>query len=198
MTETPQAKPGGQDVINLLIADHREVERMFQELESTRGSADDAVKQRRRELVDTVITELVKHSVAEETQVYPQVQAKVSAEEAERAKHEHGEAEETMKVLDGMDVDDPQFEARLDDLMREIREHVAEEEGRMFPDMRRQLTPFELSEMAEKVQRVKKTAPTHPHPGVPHERGARLAAGPLAGLIDRMRDAATGRSASTD
>ena len=187
-----------QDVIEVLTHDHREVEEMFVQLEGLRGRTDEASKERRKELVDQVIIELVRHSVAEETEVYPKVQAKVSAEEAERAKHEHGEAEETMKALDGMDPDDPRFEAQLETLMREIREHVAEEEGQIFPHMRTVFSEQELVDMAEKVQRVKKIAPTHPHPGVPHERGARLAAGPVAGLFDRARDAVTGRGRESD
>jgi len=187
-----------QDVIDVLTHDHREVEQMFQQLEGLRGQTDEAGRQRRKELVDQVIIELVRHSVAEETQVYPQVQAKVSAEEADRAKHEHGEAEETMKALDGMDPDDPRFEAQLETLMREIREHVAEEEGEIFPHMRTVFSEQELVEMAGKVQQIKKIAPTRPHPGVPHERGARLATGPVAGLFDRMRDAVTGRGRDSD
>jgi hemerythrin superfamily protein len=187
-----------QDVIEVLTHDHREVEQMFVQLEGLRGRTDDASRQQRKELVDNVIIELVRHSVAEETEVYPQVQAKVSAEEAERAKHEHGEAEETMKALDGMDPDDPQFETQLETLMREIREHVAEEEGEIFPHMRTIFSEQELVDMAEKVQRVKKIAPTHPHPGVSHEKGPRMAAGPVAGLFDRMRDAVTGRGRDSD
>jgi hemerythrin superfamily protein len=187
-----------RDVIDVLTHDHREVEAMFVELEQLRGQTTDEARSRRKELVDNVIIELVRHSVAEETEVYPQVQAKVSAEEAERAKHEHGEAEETMKALDGMDPDDPQFEAQLETLMREIREHVAEEEGQIFPHMRTIFSEQELVDMAEKVQRVKKIAPTHPHPGVSHEKGPRMAAGPVAGLFDRMRDAVTGRGRDSD
>jgi hemerythrin superfamily protein len=185
-----------RDVIDVLTHDHREVEAMFVELEQLRGQTTDEARSRRKELVDNVIIELVRHSVAEETEVYPQVQAKVSADEAERAKHEHGEAEETMKALDGMDPDDPAFEQHLETLMREIREHVAEEEGEMFPHMRTVFTEQELVDLAAKVERVKKIAPTHPHPSVPHERGARLATGPVAGLFDRMRDAVSGRGKS--
>jgi hemerythrin superfamily protein len=192
MTETQR------DVIDVLVHDHREVESMFQELEQLRGQTTDQARDRRKHLVDQVIIELVRHSVAEETQVYPKVQAKVSAEEAERAKHEHGEAEETMKALDGMDPDDPAFDQQLETLMREIREHVAEEEGEMFPHMRTVFTEQELVDMAAGVERVKKIAPTHPHPGVPHERGARLATGPIAGLFDRVRDAVSGRSRDED
>ncbi|MGY1710767.1 hemerythrin domain-containing protein [Geodermatophilus sp. SYSU D00758] len=187
MTETRR------DVIEVLTHDHREVESVFVELEGLRGQTGEAAKSRRKELVDQVVIELVRHSVAEETQVYPKVQEKVSAEEAERAKHEHGEAEETMKALDGMDPDDPAFDRHLETLMREIREHVAEEEGQMFPHMRTVFSEDELVDMAQQVERVKTVAPTRPHPSVPHEKGARLATGPVAGLFDRMRDAVTGR-----
>jgi len=187
-----------RDVIDVLTHDHREVEQMFAELEQLRGSTDDAANQRRRELVDSVTIELVRHSVAEETQVYPRVQEKVSAAEAERAKHEHAEAEETMKRLEGLDPEDPAFDQELATLMREIREHVAEEEGQMFPHMRTIFSEDELVEMAEKVEGVKKFAPTRPHPSVPNEKGIRTALGPVAGLFDRMRDAVSGRGKQSD
>jgi len=68
----------------------------------------------------------------------------------------------------------------------------------MFPHMRTVFSEQELVEMAGKVQPVKKIAPTHRHPAVPHERGARLATGPAAGLFDRMRDAVPGRGCDSD
>ena len=110
-----------RDVIEILELDHREVEEMFAELEGLRGASGDEARDRPRELVDQVTSELGRHSVAEETQVYPAVEKKVSEEEAERAKKEHAEAEETMQRLDGMDPDDPSFDEELATLMREIR-----------------------------------------------------------------------------
>lgn len=190
MTETRR------DVIDVLTHDHREVEQMFAELERLRGTTDDVERQRRRALVDTVIIELVRHSVAEEAEVYPRVKDKVSAEEAEHAKHEHAEAEETMKRLENLDADDPAFDEQLATLMGEIREHVAEEEGTMFPHMRSIFSEAELAEMAEKVERVKKMAPTRPHPSAPDEPPGDKLLGPIAGLFDRMRDAVSGRSAA--
>lgn len=190
MTEAPQ------DVIDVLVHDHREVEQMFTQLESLRGSTDGALRQRRRELVDSVIIELVRHSVAEETEVYPRVKEKVSADEAEHAVHDHAEAEETMKRLDQMDLDDPEFEPLLETLIREVREHVAEEESQIFADMRQRFTPEELVAMADKVHRVKKMAPTRPHPAAPDEPPGNKLLGPVAGMFDRMRDAVSGRSAA--
>jgi hemerythrin superfamily protein len=182
-----------RDVTEILSEDHREVEAMFTELETlleARSGTDDEL---RRDLVDQVTIELVRHAVAEELAVYPAVKDKVNAEEAERAKREHAEAEETMKRLEGMDPNDESFGGELRTLMQEIRTHVAEEEGEMFPRMRELMTRDELVELGGRVESIKKMAPTRPHPSVPNDPGKRLAVGPVAGLFDRLRDMATGR-----
>ncbi len=183
-----------RDVIEVLEHDHREVEEMFTELEGLFGPGADA--DRRREVTDNVTIELVRHAVAEEVVVYPRVKQKVSEEEAERARREHAEAEETLKRLEKMDSDDPRFEAEIRTLMTEIRGHVAEEEGEMFPHMRTVFTDEELVDMGRRVDAVKKLAPTRPHPGVPNDALPRLATGPVAGLFDRLRDLASGRGQS--
>ncbi len=182
-----------RDVIEILSTDHREVEAMFTELETlmqTRSGTDDEL---RRDLADQITIELVRHAVAEEVAVYPKVKEKVSAEEAERAKQEHAEAEKTMKRLEGLDPDDASFEQEIRTLMAEIREHVAEEEGEMFPRMREIMSEEELVELGKQVDAVKAMAPTRPHPSVPNDPGKRLAVGPVAGLFDRLRDMASGR-----
>jgi hypothetical protein len=60
-----------RDVVDLLSADHREFDRIFTELEGLFGQTGPDVLRRKRELVDEVTIGLVKHSVAEETRVYP-------------------------------------------------------------------------------------------------------------------------------
>ncbi len=149
-----------RDVIEILTHDHREVEQMFAELEGLRGVTDEQGRTRRKDLVDQATIELVRHSVAEEAEVYPRVKEKVSEAEAERAKQEHAEAEITMKRLESLQPEDPAFDEQLATLMREIREHVAEEEGQMFRHMRTIFSAEELMEMGVRVERVKKMAPT--------------------------------------
>ena len=181
-----------KDVVDILSEDHREVEEMFRELESL-GVSDPAVQDRRRLLVDQVTIALVRHAVAEEVVVYPAVKERVSEEEAERAKREHAEAEESMKALERLDPEDPSFDQEIRKLMTEIRTHVAEEEGEMFPHMREVMSREELVKLGGQVEAIKAMAPTRPHPSVPNEPGPRLAAGPVAGLFDRLRDLASGR-----
>ena len=192
MTETQR------DVVDVLTADHREFDRIFTELEGLHGRTDADSLRRKRELVDEVTIGLVKHSVAEETQVYPRVEKQVDKDEAEHSKEEHAEAEETMKRLERMDPEDPEFDAVVAELIREIRHHVQEEERRMFTELRAAFSREDLVDMAEKVEAVKKIAPTRAHPMTPNEAGVRLAVGPVASLLDHLRDAVSGRGKSGD
>jgi hemerythrin superfamily protein len=182
-----------RDVIEVLEQDHREVEQMFAELESLRGASTDEAQSRRKAVTEQVTIELVRHSVAEEVLVYPQVEKKVSAEEAEHAREEHAEAEETLSRLEKLDADDPAFDDELATLMAEIRHHIEDEEGQMFAHMRQVIDEDELRKLGGRVEAFKKVAPTHPHPNVPNTPLARTAAGPAASLFDRMRDLATSR-----
>jgi hemerythrin superfamily protein len=192
MTETQR------DVVDVLSADHREFDRIFTELEGLHGRSDPESLRRKRELVDEVTIGLVKHSVAEETQVYPRVEKQIDKDEADHSKEEHAEAEETMKRLERMDPEDPEFDAVVAELIREIRHHVEEEERRMFTELRTAFTREQLVEMAEKVEAIKKIAPTRAHPMTPNEAGVRLAVGPVASLLDHLRDAVSGRGKSGD
>jgi Hemerythrin HHE cation binding domain len=166
---------------------------MFSELETLRGASTDEAKSRRKALADQVTIELVRHSVAEEVLVHPQVEDKVSAEEAEHARKEHAEAEETLHRLEKLDADSPAFDDELATLMTEIRHHIEDEEGQMFGHMREVIDADELRKLGTRVEGFKKVAPTRPHPNVPNEPLPRMAAGPAASLFDRMRDLATGR-----
>jgi hemerythrin superfamily protein len=192
MTETQR------DVVDLLSADHREFDRIFTELEGLQGRTDTDSLERKRSLVDEVTIGLVKHSVAEETMVYPRVERQVDKDEAEHSKEEHAEAEETMKRLERMDPDDPEFDGAVAELIREIRHHVEHEEGRMFAELRASFDRDELVAMAQQVEMVKKLGPTRPHPMTPNEAGVRLAVGPVASMIDHLRDAVSGRGKQSD
>jgi hemerythrin-like domain-containing protein len=187
-----------RDVVDLLTADHLEFDRIFTELEGLLGRTEPEALTRKRELVDEVTIGLVKHSVAEETQVYPRVAKEVDKDEAEHSKHEHAEAEETMKRLERMDPDDPGFDAAVTELIQEIRHHAAEEESRMFPELRATFSRDELVAMADKVESVKKIAPTRAHPMTPNDAGVRMAVGPVASLLDHLRDAISGRGSTRD
>ncbi|MFI6785288.1 hemerythrin domain-containing protein [Micromonospora sp. NPDC050276] len=184
-----------QDVVDILVADHREVDALLDELATRQGTPE-----HRRHLVDVVIAELVRHSVAEEAYVYP-VARKVlpdGDEIADREIAEHAEAERTMKELESVEPADPRFEELLAQLTSTVRHHVAEEEKELFPRLRAATAREELVEVAAKATAIKKIGPTRPHPGSPEHPPANKLLAPGIGLVDRLRDALSGRPTSMD
>jgi len=187
--------PMGTDVISLLVNDHREVERMFHQLENTaRGDGET-----HRTLSTQVIAELVRHSVAEEQYLYPAVR-KVVPDGDEIADHEieeHSEAERTMKHLESADPekDADDYQKYLHTLISEIRHHVEEEEKNLFPKLSAHADTAELEDLGAKLSRAKDRAPTHPHPGAPDKPPMNKLLDPGAGLVDRVRDALAGHGA---
>ncbi|MFI6737643.1 hemerythrin domain-containing protein [Nonomuraea sp. NPDC050451] len=183
-----------QDVIEVLVTDHREVEQMFSELDHMRG----AIGEQAKTLTEQVVIELVRHSIAEEQYLYPAVREHVpgGGKLADQEISEHADAEETMNRLEGLEPGDAEFWPTTDLLMSQIRAHVREEENDLFPRLREACAPEELTELGAKVQRAKKLAPTRPHPSAPDTPPANKLLAPGAGLVDRIRDALTGRGRS--
>ncbi|MFI9584735.1 hemerythrin domain-containing protein [Streptomyces sp. NPDC052236] len=181
--------PSG-DVIAELSSDHGEVEQIFTQIEAL-PSGDS----RRKELADQVTMELVRHSVAEEAYLYPAVREHVprGAELADRELEDHATAERTMKDLESCEADDPDFDMLMLKLMSEIRAHVMDEERNLFRLLRESCPPEMLTDLGDKVRQAKKTAPTRPHPATPDKPPANKILDPGIGLVDRVRDALTGR-----
>lgn len=112
-----------QDVVELILADHREFERLFRLL---RNREED-----RASVLATLADLLVAHAEAEEAEVYPALKRKApeEAEEIEHGSEEHSEGHEALLELLQADVDDDEdFEEKLEELVEAINHHVDEEE----------------------------------------------------------------------
>jgi hemerythrin superfamily protein len=181
-----------KDLIDDIITDHREVENVFNQIENTEDTSI------RRQLVEHVITELVRHSVAEEQYLYPTARQVLPDGDkiADHELEEHAEAEEIMKQLETIEgqAEDVEFSALVRKLIEEVRHHIEEEEADLLPKLRGACDAAELSELGEKFENTKKMAPTRPHPLAPDKPPANKIFGPGVGLIDRMRDALSGRN----
>jgi hemerythrin superfamily protein len=179
-----------QDVVDVLISDHRDVTALIGEIWSVK---DPMI---RRDLTDTAISELVRHAVAEEMYVYPAMR-KYLADGDKAVEHdveEHKELERTMKQLEDVDVSSADFDERLRELESTLADHVQDEESEQFPELRRRVPQEELVELAGKVETAKKLAPTRPHPAAPNSELFHKLVGPGVGLVDRLRDKLTGRA----
>ncbi|MFE1285710.1 hemerythrin domain-containing protein [Streptomyces sp. NPDC058751] len=180
----------GGNVIAELTTDHREVEEIFGRIDRCAPGDKD-----RKVYADQVTMELVRHSVAEEAYLYPAVRKHVPNGDAlaDREIEDHSKAERLMKDLEGYGADDPEFDRLLGTLMLEIRAHVADEEQNLFPMLRAACPPEALDDLGDKVRQAKKVAPTRPHPSAPDTPPANKLLAPGVGMVDRLRDALSGR-----
>ncbi len=178
------------NIIDDIITDHREFESVFTEIES---GGDPRTQP---ELVEHVIAGIVRHAVAEEQYVYPTAR-RVLPDGDKLVEHEieeHSEAEEVMKDIEKADTDDPKYDDLVRKLIADIRHHIEDEEEDLLPQLRTACPSDELGELSEKFHRAKQMAPTRPHPLAPDRPPANKILGPGAGLVDRLRDALTGRN----
>lgn len=176
------------DVITILKDDHRTVEELFQRFEATT----DRAKATRRKLADRIITELSVHAAVEEQILYPVTRAldEEAHEQTLEALEEHHLVKLTLAELEKMDPADERFAAKVKVLAENVRHHVKEEEGTMFPQLREQLSRNDLREMGEALREAKRTAPTRPHPAAPDTPPGNIVVGLVSGVLDRLRDSA--------
>jgi hemerythrin-like domain-containing protein len=186
VTDTPIQ----QDVVDILTTDHHEVIDLLQQIKISTDAGE------RRDLTDTVISELVRHSVAEEMYVYPAMKKYLpdGDQAVDHDVEEHKELEKTMKKLESVDAQSSDFTQLLADLENILRDHVRDEENQQFPQLRARVPREELIEIGEKVENAKKLAPTRPHPMAPNNEVFHKLVGPGVGLVDRLRDKLTGRA----
>ncbi len=130
-----------QDVIDLIMQDHRELERMFEQLRSEPDS--------RAGLVPVLTTLLTAHSRAEEAEVYPAARSEAGeSENVEHSQEEHLLADRLMLELGNLDPATAAFDDKLAELVDAVTHHVEEEEKTVLPGMR-SLTEERRAELGE-------------------------------------------------
>ncbi|MDP2290576.1 MAG: hemerythrin domain-containing protein [Actinomycetota bacterium] len=175
------------DAITLLKNDHQSVETKFAKFEAL---GDRAYKAKAAVVAD-VIEELSVHAAIEEMVFYPAIRERLTDEEdgVLEALEEHHVMKWTLAELDGMSAEHPRFDAKFTVLMEMVRHHVKEEEGELFPAVRKGFTRTELTEIGEMLKDAKASAPTKPHPGSPDTPPLNVLAAALTNPIDGLRNA---------
>jgi hemerythrin superfamily protein len=174
------------DVTQVLSDQHREVESLFEQFTAT------ASTESQQDIVRTIIETLSRHSAVEEMTVYPAIAEEVGQPAADSLLGEHQELKELLAEIEKLGVSDPAWEQKVLQARTAVQEHVAEEERDVFPRFRSEVSADTLDELGSKIESQWKAAPTHPHPNAPNTPPANKAAGPVAGALDRTRDAITG------
>jgi hemerythrin superfamily protein len=177
MTQT-QAK---EDVIALLLRQHREIRRLFTQLDTVTGDV-------RREAFRSLVRLLAVHETAEEEVVHPVARTAKGAELIVDARvGEEHKAKELLSTLDEMGPEAAGFDSLLTQLRRDVLAHAEQEELEEFPRLQAACSPDQLHGMATAVRAAEGLAPTHPHPGL-ESATANLLLGPPTAIMDRARD----------
>jgi len=117
------------DILEHLEQEHRKVEKMIADLESTR-----TIDQRTPILAE-LGDSLSKHMDVEEERIYPIVDERLGSAKAREAQKEHDTARDDVASLVEQ-ADSDGFAAALAQFKTDISHHVSEEEGELFPQLR--------------------------------------------------------------
>jgi hemerythrin superfamily protein len=155
----------GRDVVEVLVADHRIADELFDRVEQL----DEDAQAERQEAVDRIIRHLTVHIWIEEQAFYPRVRelGKDIGDETLEGLEEHHLLKITMSELEGMRPSDERFAAKVDVLLEQARHHHQEEEEELFPKVREALDGAAREELGAAVEAARRTAPGHPSPDAP-------------------------------
>ena len=121
--------------MEMLIADHREVQKMFKQFEKLKQQDDD---QSKRDLVDLTCAELKVHTQIEEEIFYPAArEALAEGDLVAEALVEHNSAKELIAKLQDSSTDDEEYAATFTVLGEYVNHHIAEEQDEMFPKLKK-------------------------------------------------------------
>jgi hemerythrin superfamily protein len=140
------------DPTKFLEKDHRAVETLFKKFER----APQKEPRAKRKILDQIIEELSLHATLEEQVFYPAVRAATGEDDLVlESIEEHDLVKGLLQQLEKMQPEEERFEAKASVLFENVRHHVKEEEGEMFPKVRKALAARELEELGERVREGK-------------------------------------------
>ncbi len=138
---TPRRSSGASktpknEAIAQLTADHARVKKLFKQYDRlAKAEASDKQKQ---DLAAMICAELTAHATAEEEIFYPAARAAIDKVELiDEADIEHASAKDLIAQIEASSPSDGHYDAKVKVLGEYIDHHVQEEEGEIFPKVRR-------------------------------------------------------------
>jgi len=136
-TGKPRKRNNESDAIEMLKEDHRKVEKLFTQFEKTDSDDVEACTA----IVEEACAALKVHAALEEELFYPAARAALEDEEdtalLDEALVEHDTAKMLISRIEGLDPSDPMYAASFTVLAEYIKHHVKEEEGEIFPKVKK-------------------------------------------------------------
>ncbi len=134
-------------VVAAVQRDHREIEQMIENVESSTGDA-------RRQAFDRLASKLKAHEHAEEAVVHPLAKDEGNAETVTELVDEETTASKALQQLQGMDVDSGEFDAAFAKLKKDVLAHAQQEERDEHPQILHDTSAEELERRAEQFEQA--------------------------------------------
>ena len=154
------------NVLELLTAQHAEVDELFDKLENDKGD--------RLTLFTELANKLAAHASVEEKIFYPAVMMKQTNELLQESVEEHLEIKRVLADLLSMRLDEDKFKAKLSVMKENVSHHAhEEEEEKLFPLLRKQMSEDELGALGNEVlAKFEQLMAGNPSKNVPAETAA--------------------------
>ena len=137
------------NAVDLLTADHRKVEAIFQQLQQ--GNAAQS-----QSLLAQLYQELSLHALAEENVFYPALASDTAMSgQLLDAFKEHGEMKAILGELAALGNVTDGLSDKLTKLQKMVEHHVKDEEGKVFPEARQVLGDATLQTLGQQITQAK-------------------------------------------
>ena len=120
--------------LELLEADHRKVEALFEQYEGEKESGEDT----KRPIAERICNELTVHAQVEEEIFYPWLRENLDEDDMEMLEEalvEHAGAKDLIAQIEGAEEVDETYDAKVKVLSEYIKHHVKEEENEIFEEV---------------------------------------------------------------
>ena len=134
------------DATHLLVQQHEEVKQLFSKIQKATSDSEKA------QLFAQIADNLAAHCTIEEKVFYPSVFVGELEDKLREAVEEHLAAKRVIADLLEMAPSDQQYAAKVKVLQEEIEHHVEEEEGDLFPRVRKGFSREELALLGEEME----------------------------------------------
>lgn len=138
------AEVGDLNAIELLIAQHREVDALF----AAYDEAGDKAFRTKEKIYEKIAEKLRLHTELEEKHFYPAVE-RLDTPQVREAEEEHQVLKEMLAKIDELAAEDSTFDAKVTVLKELVEHHVREEEREMFPECKSKMPADKLKEIGE-------------------------------------------------
>ena len=147
MAKTTKAK--ATNILALIEAEHRQVEKLFAEAEKAKGV-------KLVEQFNEIYIAVILHARTEELVFYPAMREYEETEQyVEEAEEEHEEVSVILEEIKALKPTDPEFKEKMIELKEMLDHHVEEEESEIFNAVRECMSDQELTKLGQEFQETK-------------------------------------------